>query len=146
MGKTSHPQTLTCPAQGSPVPAFRCPHNKISLQRASGRISSQTDRGSSACLHGRFSNSTHCPVVSCPRGSCPSFQVLSVKINMFTEPVGGSPPKFSDNSKISSVDSHNGRYSTLLCPAQGSPVPAFRSTCFLSTVCVHPSYPLKFDS
>ena len=76
VGKTSHPQTLTCPAQGSPVPAFRCPHNRICFQRASGRVSSQTDWGvSCACLHGRLSHSTHCPALSCTRGSCPR-QVL----------------------------------------------------------------------
>ena len=57
-------------------------------------------------------------------------------MSMFTEPVGGSPPKFPDNSKISSVDSYSGRYSTLLCPAQGSPVPAFRSILtFRNTLC-----------
>ena len=80
------PIALSCPAQGSPVPAFRFERN---LRRL--------------CL---------------------------------PEPVGGSPPKFPDNSKISSVDSFSGRYSTLLCPAQGSPVPAFRSILtFRNTLC-----------
>ena len=70
--------------------------------------------------------------LSCPAQGAPvpAFRFANFKIDMFTEPVGGSPPKFSDNSKISSVDSQNGRYSTLLCPAQGSPVPAFRSIYF----------------
>ena len=73
VGKTSHPQTLACPAQGSPIPAFRFPHNNICLQRASGWVGSETDRGSSARLHRCLSCETNCTVVSCPRVPCPSF-------------------------------------------------------------------------
>ena len=68
---------LTCPAQGSPIPAFRLVE-----------------------LH--FENSK------------------------FLEPIGGASPKFSHESKTSSLFKSNGESISLACPAQAFPVPAFR--------------------
>ena len=69
------PLSLSCPAQGSPVPAYRLV---------------------------AFSSS-------------------------FSEPIGGSAPKFTIDSKLSLVERKFAQPLTLVCPAQGSPVPGYRS-------------------
>ena len=74
------PLSLSCPAQGSPVPAFR------SVSQA---------------------------------------ETLS---SFFSEPIGGSAPKFTIDSKLSLVERKLAEPLTLVCPAQGSPVPGYRST------------------
>ena len=45
----------------------------------------------------------------------------------FLEPIGGSAPKFSAESTISNLIRHRLSSLALSCPAQGSPVPSFRS-------------------
>ena len=44
-----------------------------------------------------------------------------------TEPVGGSMPKFSSNLKTSGIELPSALPFSLSCPAQGSPVPSYRS-------------------
>ena len=75
----AQPFSLSCPAQGSPVPSFR----SVLLQP------------------------------------------------QFSEPVGGSSPKFSEKSKSSTLFEILGEPFSLSCPAQGSPVPTYRSARFL---------------
>ena len=72
---SDEPLSLSCPAQGSPVPSFRSTMNDSN----------------------------------------------------FAEPVGGSIPKFSGKLKSSIVEEYFARPFNLSCPAQGSPVPSFRS-------------------
>ena len=66
--------------------------------------------------------------LSCPaQGSpVPSFGSVS-NLTKFSEPVGGSSPKFSAKSKSSSLFEILAEPFSLSRPAQGSPVPSFRS-------------------
>ena len=45
---------------------------------------------------------------------------------MILEPIGGSTPKFSGTAVLNLIRSEQNEIVSLLCPAQGSPVPAFR--------------------
>jgi hypothetical protein len=45
----------------------------------------------------------------------------------FVEPVGSSVPKFSSVAKTQGLEAKSNQSFTLLCPAQGYPVPAYRS-------------------
>ena len=51
---------------------------------------------------------------------------LSTKLAL-TEPVGGSSPKFTLKSSVSALKTLSGNPFELSCPAQGSPIPSFRS-------------------
>lgn len=42
------------------------------------------------------------------------------------EPIGGSAPKFSLETKITSLVRGTGKELALSCPAQGSPIPTYR--------------------
>lgn len=42
------------------------------------------------------------------------------------EPVSGAAPKLTSGDKLISVESYSGASTTLLCPAQGYPVPSYR--------------------
>ena len=56
-------------------------------------------------------------------------QKLEVKMFFITfmiEPIGGTKPKFSQESDYSRFTKRSGQQLSLLCPAQGSPIPAFR--------------------
>ena len=70
--------------------------------------------------------------LSCPaQGSpVPSFRSV-LPLLQFSEPVGGSAPKFSEKSKSSTLFEVLGEPFSLSCPAQGSPVPSYRSAGFL---------------
>ena len=46
------------------------------------------------------------------------------------EPIGGTKPKFSQESESSTFTKQSGLQLSLLCPAQGAPLPSFR---FVST-------------
>lgn len=45
----------------------------------------------------------------------------------FIEPVGSSVPKFSSVAKTQGLETKSNQSFTLLCPAQGFPVPSYRS-------------------
>ena len=68
--------------------------------------------------------------MSCPRVSHPSIQVGVIwfgKIGeIVSEPISGSLPKFSSEAKLSLFVRKEKTSMSLLCPAQGFPVPAFR--------------------
>ena len=68
--------------------------------------------------------------LSCPaQGSpVPSYRLVNVVKFRLAEPVGGSAPKFSGELKISTPEKASDEPLSLSCPAQGSPVPSFRST------------------
>ena len=51
---------------------------------------------------------------------------LSTKLAL-TEPVGGSSPKFTLKSSVSALKTLSGNPFEFSCPAQGSPIPSFRS-------------------
>ena len=56
-------------------------------------------------------------------------QKVKIKIFFITfmiEPIGGTKPKFSQESDYSRFTKRSGQQLSLLCPAQGSPIPAFR--------------------
>jgi hypothetical protein len=42
------------------------------------------------------------------------------------EPIGSTKPKFSEDVNSKSINRVEGSAVTLVCPAQGSPMPAFR--------------------
>lgn len=44
----------------------------------------------------------------------------------FLEPIGSTKPKFSEDVNSKSINRVEGSAVTLVCPAQGSPMPAFR--------------------
>ena len=58
---------------------------------------------------------------------------------MFSEPISGSAPKFTINSKLSLVERKLAEPLTLVCPAQGSPVPGYRSASNFSSSLVNTS-------
>ena len=51
---------------------------------------------------------------------------LNIVYDLLIEPIGGTKPKFSQESELSQFTKRSGHQLSLLCPAQGSPVPAFR--------------------
>ena len=55
-----------------------------------------------------------------------SVMVISVLIEFFIEPIGGAAPKFSSDAKLSLFVRRENDIVSLLCPAQGAPVPSFR--------------------
>ena len=52
--------------------------------------------------------------------------VVAVILEFYLEPIGGSAPKFSSDTKLSLFERTSMSQMALLCPAQGSPIPAFR--------------------
>ena len=50
---------------------------------------------------------------------------------LYVEPIGGTKPKFSQESESSTFTKQSGLQLSLLCPAQGAPLPSFR---FVSTL------------
>ena len=123
---SDEPLSLSCPAQGSPVPSFRSTMNDSnfaepvggSIPKFSGKLKSSTVEESFARPF-----SLSCPAQGSP---VPSFRSVS-NLTKFSEPVGGSSPKFSEKSKSSSLFEILAEPFSLSCPAQGSPVPSFRS-------------------
>ena len=97
--KLSDPFSLSCPAQGSPVPSYRF----------------------ELCYSTEFWH-------DCSRGSHPTSNSQTVtQCNiLLLEPIGGSSPKFSYDSKSSTLFRTMGQAFSLSCPAQGSPVPSYR--------------------
>ena len=67
--------------------------------------------------------------LSCPaQGSpVPAYRFVALRFP-FSEPIGGSAPKFTIDSKLSLVERKFSQPLTLVCPAQGSPVPGYRSS------------------
>ena len=49
-----------------------------------------------------------------------------ISCKMYLEPIGGSAPKLSGVSKLSSLVAKFSSPQSIACPAQGSPVPSFR--------------------
>ena len=45
---------------------------------------------------------------------------------LYVEPIGGTKPKFSQESESSTFTKQSGLQLSLLCPAQGAPLPSFR--------------------
>ena len=72
--------------------------------------------------------------LSCPaQGSpVPAYRLVPLSFP-FSEPIGGSAPKFTLDSKLSLVERKFAQPLTLVCPAQGSPVPGYRSLHLTST-------------
>lgn len=61
----------------------------------------------------------------------------------FIEPVGSSVPKFASVAKTQGLETKSNQSFTLLCPAQGYPVPTYRSvlgcvwfSCFHTVCCM----------
>ncbi|KAL2741315.1 Down syndrome cell adhesion molecule-like protein Dscam2 [Vespula maculifrons] len=112
--------TLLCPAQGFPVPTYRCLENKGNIR--SRELKSQWQRRNQsfrATLNwpGTIESLTKISLSSVlPRGS--QFQLI--------EPVATRKPKFSSDAKKSWYDRVVGQDLTLFCPAQGFPVPTYR--------------------
>ena len=152
---SSLPLDLVCPAQGSPVPSHRLVNlSRFSLAEPVGGSAPKfstdlTTSGVKRSSDAAFSMS--CPAQGSP---VPAYRLYlkPVLTLVFIEPVGGSSPKFSTDVTRSDVQRSSFASFSLSCPAQGSPVPAFR---FLSSIFVffqsqwealHPNSPPQTQS
>ena len=74
-----------------------------------------------------------CPSALFPPSALPArlkahlSRLIGLCLTYFLEPVGGSSPKFPAESSISNLGRQVSSSLALVCPAQGSPIPAFRS-------------------
>ena len=128
---------LTCPAQGSPVPAFRLvlkafydfdlqtfqnpseapsPNSPLSLNCRPLRKRLVQEFHWHAQLKGHPSQSL---------GKAQDWMLI-VFLFWIVEPIGSTKPKFSSILDSSSFKMVSGNALALTCPAQGSPVPGFR--------------------
>ena len=115
------PTSLSCPAQGSPVPSYRSV-NVVKL------FSAEPVGGSAPKFSGELKISTPEKAsdeplsLSCPAQGSPVPSFRSV-LNVLTlaEPVGGSTPKFSGKLKSSTVEESFAQPFSLSCPARGPP-------------------------
>ena len=140
--------SLSCPAQGSPSPSFRfisC--QKYFLSEPVGGSPPKFTLETKTLTMERVSEdplSLSCPAQGSP---VPAYRLVPLSFP-FSEPIGGSAPKFTLDSKLSLVERKFAHPLTLVCPAQGSPVPSYRylhltstnsSTAFLRSVLGRPS-------
>ena len=65
-----------------------------------------------------------------PRGPL-SHHIGQLMQGFLLEPVGGSAPKFSGELKGGTMEKASYQPTSLSCPAQGSPVPSYRSVSML---------------
>ena len=116
------PFSLSCPAQGAPVPSYR--PVQLFCFRASRWISPKVlgtlkqlnfDHALPSTI---LSLVQHKGLLSLPTGQSYSDSLL--------EPVGGSAPKFPAESSISNLARVSASSLSLTCPAQGAPVPTYR--------------------
>ena len=119
---------LVCPALGSPAPAFRFVISfSDNYLRACWRLCTKVpwwkhskSGQKSLNIYGTFlpsSGLAHSSIQVC-QGGLKTF---------IPEPVGGSSPKFSLLSKSFELEMPYSHPFSLSCPAQGSPVPSYRS-------------------
>ena len=121
---------LFCPAQGSPVPAYRSVDTNSNSFRANWKFLAKV----------LLSNSPWAKL-PCWAGieldmSSPSFTHTSIQVGQvhtvrcsISAPIGTSAPKFSVESKTSSLLRESYKSLSLGCNAQSSPLPAFRLDC-----------------
>ena len=122
------PFSLSCPAQGSPVPAYRLNLIFVSLEPVGGSSPKfSTDVTRSDVQRSSFASfSLSCPAQGSP---VPAFRLNFSRLVSFSEPVGGSAPKFPSANTISGFSANLANTFSLPCPAQGSPIPSFRFVC-----------------
>ena len=97
------PFSLSCPAQGSPVPSYR-----FVISLIFGTVSQyRTAQGSCVNLLLSISN-------------------MHWRVFTTLEPIGGSVPKFSMVTESFTLTKAAAHPFSLSCPAQGSPVPSYR--------------------
>ena len=130
---------ITCPAQGLPLPSFRYLRlESLKLFKFFHRTYwiNQTE----IYIHCWFfriqkvNGSKFCYNLPGSRAPASIIQVLLLHdlknqkdVPIFLEPIGMSLPKFSTTSDtLGSFKSKIGKSFSLLCPAQGKPIPAFR--------------------
>ena len=125
---------LSCPAQGYPLPAFRCVTNcwflKLYFLEPIGGAKpkfSQILNGVQILHDSNSAISLSCPAQGFP---LPAFRLDQPPFlcywNIISEPIGGQKPKFSENVHSKSIIREVKYPVTLECPAQGFPLPAFR--------------------
>ncbi|CAD1475947.1 unnamed protein product [Heterotrigona itama] len=95
------PLTLMCPAQAFPVPAFRCIYADIDARLIKGITSLREESYEFSRAHRRILR------------------------QMFLEPVASTRPKFPSLADSQTFKVTLGGAMTLLCPAQGFPVPSY---------------------
>ena len=117
------PFELSCPAQGSPIPAFRSVSQILTLTEPVGSSAPKFTLKRDGERRGVMSGSPF--DMSCPAQGSPIPSYRSVK-KVLTEPVGGSAPKFTLESHGFLLKKQSAQPFSLACPAQGSPVPSFR--------------------
>ena len=120
---------MSCPAQASPVPSFRSVSivTLFSLFRTHWKLSSQVLNCDST------RSEFPCWTQSQPCLSSPGLPHSSIQVGPwlhltlgFSAPVGTSAPKFSVESKTSSLVRQSNSALGLSCNAQASPKPSFR--------------------
>ena len=125
---------LSCPAQGYPLPAFRCVTNcwflKIIFFRTHWWSKTKIFPDSKWSSNITWLQFCYFIVLSRSGISITSIQVRSITFlcywNIISEPIGGQKPKFSENVHSKSIIREVKYPVTLECPAQGFPLPAFR--------------------
>ena len=55
-----------------------------------------------------------------------TYSCIIIAVNSIVDPIGGTKPKFSQESESSTFTKKSGQQLSLLCPAQGAPLPSFR--------------------
>ena len=131
--RKSHAQSLSlslsCPAQGSPIPTFRLVITYgVSHFRANWRINTKVCSHNWDPLIFIFTIRELQPNMS---SSGIAHSIISVSEDnvlhlSFVEPIGGSKPKFSLKTDIMGYSHSQSESFSLTCPAQGSPIPTFR--------------------
>jgi hypothetical protein len=138
--------SLTCPAQGFPLPAFRSDWLefvicfwfwvKILNLEPIGSASPKFTTDDKASNFERLSGTTLSLTCSAQAFPLPAFRLewnISYKGNKtffgnlnLIEPIGSAGPKFTSDDKSDTFSRSSGTPLALKCPAQGFPVPAFR--------------------
>ncbi|KAJ4435738.1 hypothetical protein ANN_18355 [Periplaneta americana] len=145
--KVNQNSTLLCPAQGFPVPVFRASrqfHTKISnygqcpgfpsYERSKPHIAVPCSGLScsfiQSLLEVQFLNSHQWIDYKALKLSHTWAMHCSVQhrdfLSQFTEPVSSTVPRIPSMAKFDMIERHVGKELSLLCQAQGHPVPNFR--------------------
>ena len=122
--------SLTCAAQGSPIPSFRFVIIFVPCLRTHWRLHSQVFF---FCWFNKlftlklWESQPDLPGSRVPHSDIP----VSNPRLFFSEPIGGTIPKFSGMAHLTGLMGQFHKPLTLPCPAQGSPTPTFRCVTFL---------------
>ena len=140
--KFSESISLSCPAQGFPIPAFRWVIflSEIYFVEPIGGSApkfAHESKGSILLKNNEEVISLSCPAQGFP---VPAFRFVLILFSQnvslkFLEPIGGAKPKFSYTTKVLHMVHQADHSISLACPAQGFPIPTFRCVKFQFLKC-----------